>query len=365
METFTLPASIDEIDAAWLEAALRRGVLDLDGVAVSSVRIEPVNAAVNLLGEVARLHPVYAGDAGAVAALPATLIAKLPSSLPENRALGLLMGWYEAEHRFYSDLAADVGLRTPQCWFSGGDAAAERYTLLLEDVGACTRVDQSDGLDVARAGRVVDALASMHAKWWNDPSLDTLGWLPIGYGDAIKVFGDIMRGSWPAFAEATAEVVTDDDRALARRFIDAFDTIVDSVATGPRTLLHRDFRVDNMLFDGDEPVVFDWAGAAVGGPLYDLAYFLGGSLTVDDRRAAWDALVRRYLDALAAGGAAIDAERLAGDLAASALFCLIVPIMTGGDVLDTRNEQGWALTATILRRTFAMLHDLDAGAVIP
>ena len=61
----------------------------------------------------------------------------------------------------------------------------------------------------------------------------------------------------------------------------------------PFAVLHGDYRLDNLLFDPDgaDVVAVDWQTLAVGPPARDLAYFLGTSLTVDDRRAAERELV--------------------------------------------------------------------------
>ena len=81
------------------------------------------------------------------------------------------MGYYECEHRFYTEVATGCGLRTPQTWFSAADAATGRYALLIEDLGAYERIDQLDGADPAHAAAVVDALAALHAQWWASPRL--------------------------------------------------------------------------------------------------------------------------------------------------------------------------------------------------
>ncbi len=69
-------------------------------------------------------------------------------------------------------------------------------------------------------------------------------------------------------------------------------------------MLHGDYRLDNLLFDPDgaDVVAVDWQTLAVGPPARDLAYFLGTSLTVDDRRAAERELVAEYHAALCARG---------------------------------------------------------------
>jgi aminoglycoside/choline kinase family phosphotransferase len=351
-----LPEQASEVDGAWMTEALRAGGLETDAT-VTAVDPERVAEAVALIGEVTRFTLTWDRDEPG---LPGTVIAKFPSSLPDNRELALAMGYYECEHRFYEELAEACRLRTPTCWYSGGDAAAGRYALLLEDLGAYQRVDQFDGVDPIHAAAVVDALAGLHAQWWASPELARHGWLPDGLGDEVRVYGDLCEGSWDAFAAATAEVIDDEDRALAERFVERYGVMIDRSLDSPHTLVHRDFRVDNMLFDQGEPVVFDWGGVAHGGGLYDYAYFVAGSMTIEDRRAHDQGLLDRYRAGLAAGGVEVDDREFEEWHDVGALFCLVVPILAGGSVLDTRDEQGERLVAEALQRLFAYLHDHDA-----
>jgi aminoglycoside/choline kinase family phosphotransferase len=356
MTALTLPDQAGDVDAAWLTAALRAGGLATDA-SIINVEPEKVAEAVALIGEITRFTLSWDREDPA---LPASLIAKFPSALPDNRALALAMGYYECEHRFYDEVADGCGLRTPGCWFSGADAAAGRYALLLEDLGAYERVDQLDGASPTHAAAVVDSLADLHAAWWASAGLDRLPWLPDGLGDEVRVYGDLCSGSWPAFAEATADIISDEDRAVAERFLEGYGTMIDRSLDAPHTLVHRDFRVDNMLFDGDQPVVFDWGSVAHGGALYDLAYFVSGSMSIEDRRAHGEDLLERYRRRLAVGGVEIDDADFLDWHAVGALFCLVVPILAGGNVLDTRDEKGERLVAEGIRRLFTYLHDHDA-----
>ncbi len=356
MRSEAIPAVASEIDAAWLTAAMQAGGSGTSAT-ITEVRAEPVAEAVGLMGEITRFHLAWDRDEDG---LPATLIAKLPSALPENRALALAMGYYECEHRFYAEVAGSCALRTPRCWYSAADAATGRYALLIEDLGALQRIDQLDGADPDTAAAVVDALAGVHAQWWASPRLGDHPWLPDGLGDEVRVYGELCRGSWPAFTEATRDVLSDEDRALGEHFLDRYDVMIDRSLDAPHTLIHRDFRIDNMHFDQGAPVVFDWGGVGHGGGLYDYAYFVAGSITVEDRRAHGDDLLARYRAGLAAGGIEIDDASFREWHDVGALFCLVVPILAGGSVLDTRDEKGDRLVAEALRRLFSYLHDHDA-----
>jgi len=356
MSEHTIPETAAGIDEVWLDDALRAGGLDT-GNHVVGARPEAVAEAVGLMGEITRFHLDW--DAPAEGQ-PASVIAKLPSALAENRELALTMGYYECEHRFYDEVAGGCTMRTPRTWFSAADADAGRYALIIEDVGAYERVDQMDGADPDHAAAVVDSLAALHADWWASPRLTDHAWLPDGLGDEVRIYGELCHGSWPSFAEATASVITDEDRAVAERFLERYNAMIDRSLDAPHTLVHRDFRVDNMHFDDGEPVVFDWGSVGHGGGLYDFAYFVGGSMTIEDRRAHDAELLERYRSGLAAGGIEVDDATFREWHDVGALFCLVVPILAGGSVLDTRDEKGERLIAEGLRRLFSYLHDHES-----
>jgi hypothetical protein len=67
--------------------------------------------------------------------------------------------------------------------------------------------------------------------------------------------------------------------------------------------LHGDYSADNLFFDSDgEVIVFDWGLVTKGPPVFDVAYFLTISLDTEVRRRHEEALLRAYLDGLAARG---------------------------------------------------------------
>ena len=82
-------------------------------------------------------------------------------------------------------------------------------------------------------------------------------------------------------------------------------------------MIHGDYRLDNLMFsttEDDDVVAVDWQTMIVGPPTRDVAYFLGTSLDVDDRRAAEEQLVASYHRALVARGVdGYDADRCFDD----------------------------------------------------
>ena len=69
-----------------------------------------IGEGVGIVGQLARLQLRYDGPATAA---PGTVIIKIPSQYPENRAVADHFNFYEREGRFYQLLADKVPVRTP------------------------------------------------------------------------------------------------------------------------------------------------------------------------------------------------------------------------------------------------------------
>jgi thiamine kinase-like enzyme len=355
-----IPERADNIDAVWLTEAMRSTIVLADTDAapvVASFEIEPLEGVLGgVMGDLSRLHLSWnLSDA----ALPASVVLKVPTLNETNRSLGSMFGQYAAEDGFYADIAPATGIRVPRCWHRAADPDTDRYSLLLEDVGHFEAVDPIDGVSVDRAGAALDELAEFHATWWDSDELESFDWLPQSDPETMRSYHPILEASWPGFRDATRHLLTDADRDLAQRFVDEYVNLIANIDDLPLTLIHRDFHLGNMLFDGVQPVVYDWGNVATGGGLYDVAYFLAGSLSLDDLRNHSDTLLDRYRKRLAERGI----ERTDADFLyenrVNALFCLIVPIMAGGGGFEA-NERSSAVLQVTIQRLFAYLASHNA-----
>ena len=299
----TIPASSAEIDAAWLREVLDLGVVD--------VRAEDLGAGLGLLGEVTRLHLTYgAGRLG-----PATLIAKTQSPAPESVFVAQIMGFYDREVSFYRDLADRVDVRTPRCHHADIAADGTPFVLLLEEITGARTIDQIEGASRADSETVIDQAVVLHAQLWDTPELWALDWLPPINTPLFLAAADLAaeklpryltywEGKGPAAALQFVQDLTPHYPALLDWW----------AAQGNATFAHMDFRADNFLFGGsagaDVVTVLDWQLSVRGVGVWDVANFLAGSVTVEDRRAWEDDLVRRYhAGLLAAGVTGYDWER--------------------------------------------------------
>lgn len=124
----------------------------------------------------------------------------------------------------------------------------------------------------ALSAAAVETLATLHAVNWRVPGLETLG-RPDGYVER-QVAGWGKR--WSA---ARTSDVADLERVLAWLSTHA-------PATGDATLVHNDFKFDNLVLDPADPTrvraVLDWEMATIGDPRLDLATMLGYWLEAGD-----------------------------------------------------------------------------------
>jgi len=76
--------------------------------------------------------------------------------------------------------------------------------------------------------------------------------------------------------------------AAARTIAASMDRMFDHMASGPQTLMHYDYRVENMLFRPDDPEAFclvDWQLVMRGRPGWDFAYLERRSVQSPQRSA--------------------------------------------------------------------------------
>ena len=136
----------------------------------------------------------------------------------------------------------------------------------------------------------------------------------------------------------------------------------------PFAVVHGDYRLDNLLFDpaGADVVVVDWQTLSVGPPTRDLAYFLGTSLTVDDRRAA-EREPRRRLPrgAVRAWGDRLRRRSVLRRLPRSAqLQGPMVTTIGCAYATGPRSADADEMFLAMARRSCAAIRDLDSLAAI-
>lgn len=363
----TFPASPDQITPGQLTRALRKGGT-LRESAVTSFDTKIIGQGAGFMGQLAHLTLQYdRPEDGA----PASLIAKLPAAYQENKEVASFFRFYEREVRFYEEIAELVELRTPRCYFSHFDPATGDYVLLLEDLAPAQVGDQIAGCTLKLAQLAISELAKFHATWWNSAELDKLDWMP-GY-DAewyIQAVEDGYAQAWEPFVEFTKDYLTPELADVCKRFGNRVREVMNIVGRElPVTIVHGDFRLDNLFFaspEGGPPLaVIDWQISAKGGGIFDVAYFVAGTLPEAERRAAERDLVKLYHNTLVERGVKdYSFEQCWHDYRLTTLFLLAYSVIALGS-LDHANERGVELFTTISKRTLAAISDLKSAELLP
>jgi len=337
-----------DVDAAWLTAALREAS---GGAAVTGFDRERIGT--GLVGQCVRFTLAWDRPGAG----PATVVGKFPSPEPRSRERGRGGGEYLREVRFYQHLAAGARLRLPRCHLAVLDEATHDFTLLLDDLAPAAPGDQMTGCPPELAVEVLQQAALLHAAYWAHPVLDGEPCLRRSPGHSEAV-GQLLTHLWPGFLAAYGEVLPPGAVALGERFVRNLPAWA-AHDSAPRCLVHGDFRADNMMIGPAGVSVVDWQTIQQGAAATDVAYFLGASLTVADRRAHEDALLAAYHARLCAEGVT---DRSPAQLREDYRRCSLsgVAMTVGASMLVETDERGRRMFATMAERHFT--HALDVGA---
>jgi len=282
------------------------------------------------------------GFAGSIARLqitgadvPPTVVVKLPATWGLKRAFCDMAGYYERECRFYEELSTTVGMRVPRCYASqrgpgtdeaqtlrnakrmktrpgwlqrlalvkkvlGARLSRKRYALLLEDLGRLEVIEQADGCSLGRARQALDGLARMHARLWSSDQLDK-HWLMD-----LAVLARVQQRRYvrapPRFRKGYSALLGPNVEAHLQWLVDHGQQLAESLPGRAKTLVHGDYRLDNLFFDGDEVVATDWQICARGPGAIDVAFFLSCNLAEPASEREENELLDGYHDRLCEQG---------------------------------------------------------------
>jgi hypothetical protein len=359
--TPALADSTSDLTPEWFTEALREG-----GAIDGTTRVSAADAVLfgtGQFGLVARAALTY--DRPAPAA-PASVIVKLPSQDPGSRGLGVAIGAYEAEVRFYRELAPRSDITVPRAYWTGVEPGTGRVTLVLEDLsGGWTVGDAIAGGTVAQAEAAVDQIARLHADLWDDPGLRELQWLaPIS---RTQMLFDGVPAALPAFRERFADRLDPEHMKLVEHLAPRGAEFPTRAWRGPMVVAHGDFRLDNVMFrdtaGGLEACVIDWQSLRLAPPMIDAGIWLSSCLSPDDRRAHQDALLRRYHGLLVDRGVR---DFSYDDCLASLRVCSLYTFLAGIGVSVTlaRSDRGDAMFAALVAQAADFVQDLDADTAL-
>ncbi|WP_163803030.1 phosphotransferase [Mycolicibacterium anyangense] len=223
---------------------------------------------------------------------------------PALREFGLGSS-YRREAEFYAHLAPQLDIALPRVWYSGADAAGQQGIVVMEDLaaGGFSFGECTEPMTVDQVASGLDVLAGLHGGTWGaDPG--RFPWLT--QINPVREVGALLLDApyWDQhFASEYAPVVPDEllDRPRMQAAFAAWWRYAESdqyVAVS-----HNDPHIGNTYLAADGQVSFlDWQAVCAAPAMDDVAYFISGALSVEDRRERESALLAHYLEALARHG---------------------------------------------------------------
>lgn len=315
------PAHPDDISRDWWASVLGRTPASWTWEAIGTGQV----------GDSVRFTLDWAGEEG-----PRTLAGKFAASDPTSRGTAAMLGLYAKEVQFYRQLAPQLPVRTPQVLFAAMADNGASFCLLFEDLGPARGGNQIAGCSLADAQVVIRQAAALHAPSWHNKAILDLDWLQPNPAAAAQVkalypqaqaifrerYADVLEPEYMALCEELAAITADTDRVQKKI-----------------SLVHGDFRLDNVLFDikyGTEPAaVLDWQTLTIGNGLTDIGYFLGCGIGHALRQAHEHELLELYCAEMTARGVPLSVESVWRDYVLGALHGVSTAVFSAAFVVRT------------------------------
>jgi aminoglycoside phosphotransferase (APT) family kinase protein len=289
-----VPCSPYAITAEWLTAVL---CSKSPGAIVTQVDVKPASAGTH---ERHQLKVSY-NEEGRRAGLPVAIFTKsLPSIV--TRMIGGFNGTARVEGSFFTQIRPQLEIEAPLCYHSAYDRQTFAAIHLLEDLVAtksATFCNHKTHVTRAMADDMIDLLASLHGRFYADPTLaERYRWL-ASYPRWFTIGAAKMGTEYytrRAF-DAAAHVIP--AQVLARRD-DVWPATMRALAlhdSEPQGLIHSDVHIGNWYRTGAGQMgLCDWQCLSRGHWSRDFAYAVTASLTPDDRRSWERELLARYIE---------------------------------------------------------------------
>jgi hypothetical protein len=335
---------------------------------VTSCHIELFGEGKGFSGQIARIGLSYdVAEPGA----PASLVAKFQFAPldPDIRAAVFHSRMYEREYRFYRDVAQDSALRAPRVYYGALRHETGECVLLLEDLAPAQTLNMLEGCTAEDAALVLRHLAAFHAAWWEHPRLRDMDWLPAFDAHAENDQRQYAQ-AWEVFLKKVGGLLPGGLVPLGARLKQHVVAVKRYLGQQPRTFLHGDFHLHNLLFDSTSGArtlaVIDWQACSRGRATRDLAHFLVTGLLPDTRRAHERDLLRLYHTILTEHGVeGYPFEQCLHDYRFTMLDELHFLVMVLAHIDFSVNEAAGRLRDMAIVRVGAAILDHDAGELLP
>ncbi len=353
----------EAVTAEWLSAALSDGAEEVE---VHSFHREAIAEG---MGMMSALAMVVIDEATGPA--PDAVVLKMPATNAQNLAVADAFQLYRREVLFYRDLAERSSARTPAIHHAALGEGSD-FVLLMEDLSEHRLGDQVEGCGLDEALQGMTWLGRHHASFWDrvdDPSLEFLPYVWPSYSSDALAEG--CAAGWPVMVEVFGDVLPERMCDLRDAYLAAQPALFEHMATPPLTVVHGDFRMDNLFFarddgsgGGETLIAVDWQGSLRGRATQDIGYFMSGSVRTEVRRDHERDLIARWHDELVDGGVSgYSPDDAWEDYRRGVAYVWTLAVVISG-TLDPTNERGREWMSKMLERSVAAFDDLDLYALV-
>ncbi|KAF5591049.1 aminoglycoside phosphotransferase [Fusarium pseudoanthophilum] len=258
-----LPLTVDQLTKQWFTQILKKSVKDVEVIEIIQGTASKV---------LIKLTYQNGTDCSA------TNVCVKGGFNPDVReSLPFLYAIYRLEAEFYCYLAPKLKIPLPPVLYAGTDTVNGQGIVVMADLKAqgYTFGNPLEAWTVERARMSVEQLATLHASTWGE----------TGEAMSIKdaILGLLAPDEW--------------DKRFAP---DAKPPVPEIQNEG---IVHGDAHIGNTFMSpAGEPGFLDWQVTQSASAMHDVAYFIGGALSIQDRRAHEKDLLQSYLDALKLAG---------------------------------------------------------------
>jgi len=298
---YKLITDVNQVTPTWLTEVFRENGYLPQGQVVD-VHPKPGPKAASLI---IPLEVRYSKDAPSSA--PSRLILKMATSA--------LMGPSPKEIEFYKSIASKASnLPIIRCYQAVYSPDLGQFHLLLEDLSETHFPHPPSQLPPLKvyAEQIVDALARLHAFWWDNPRLGKqVGKLPAETttkGDMAAELEQWTRKTLSDFADFLGDRLSEERRKIYEHVINSLPSRLSTrfAASNGLTLTHGDVHIGNFLYpqdpNHDTVRILDWKSWSIDIGADDLAHMMAVFWFPERRSHLEQELLRRYYDHLLENG---------------------------------------------------------------
>jgi len=352
------PRHSDEITPLWLTEVLKEAGLIVDS-SVVSIKKEQIAQGKAWLSTILKIEVTY--DSTNERA-PNSFVLKLLSESRVSRDFSYERQAYEREVNFYNQIANTIPIHLPKLFYSV--VGTDCNLLLMEDLSHLVPGDQIEGMTHQQVLITLESLARVHAAYWKNPVLDSFEWLPSTNNIDLD-----YNENWDSFVELCGYFIDPEALKLGERLRTRIPWLFEEISKRPKTLVHDDMKVDNLLFGETgsdvDVVILDWQFVIRSMGAIDVARLIGGSMFPSEREGHHFEALRYWYDKLLENGVEDykweDAQR---DYQLSALYCLCFPVHFHKGITKA---EGRALEyiKTLYSGLFLYALEIDADSILP